>query len=242
MIQIKNLHKTYDDQAILKGVDLTINKGETLALIGPSGEGKSVLLKQITGLQTPDKGEVLIDHQDVHRLHGKKLKTLKDRIGIVFQFGALFDSLSIYDNIAFPLREKTKLKENAIREKIMKALKEVNLEGHENKFPSQISGGMRKRVALARCLIMNPEVIFFDEPTTGLDPVITQSIYGMIKKLNNEYRLTSLIVSHEIPKIFDIVDRAAMLHDGKIIAVGTPAEIQASDNNIVQKFLNGGVE
>lgn len=242
MIEIKNLHKSFGNQAVLRGVNLKINPGQTLALIGGSGKGKSVLLKHIIGLVKPDQGTILIDEQDITCLRGKKLKTLKDRLGIVFQFGALFDSLTVYDNVAFPLKEKTKLSSAQIHERVIKELTNVGLENDLEKFPAHISGGMRKRVALARCLILDPEIIFFDEPTTGLDPVIAASIYKIIRLLQETRKLTALIVSHEIPGIFKVVNRVAMLHDGKIIAEGTPEEIQTTKNQTVQHFLSGELE
>ena len=242
MIKIEGLYKRFGNQEVLRGVDLNIEAGKTFALIGASGKGKSILLKHIIGLLKPDKGTILIDQQDISQLRGKKLKKMKDRLGIVFQFGALFDSLTVYENVAFPLEEKTKLSPSQIRQRVMKELIDVGLEDDIEKYPAQISGGMRKRVALARCLILDPEIIFFDEPTTGLDPVIAASIYKIIRSLQEKRRLTSLIVSHEIPGIFKIVDRVAMLHDGKIIAVGTPEEIQSTADPIVQKFLTGEIE
>lgn len=242
MIEVKKLYKSFDDQKILKGVNLRIQKGQTLALIGGSGKGKTVLLKHIIGLMAPDSGEVLINQQNIYRLRGKALKNLKDQFGVVFQFGALFDSLTVYENVAFPLNEKTRLKSPQIRDRVFEELKTVGLENDADKYPAQISGGMRKRVALARCLILDPRILFFDEPTTGLDPVIAQSIYKLIRTLQEQRNITALIVSHEIPGIFKIVNRVAMLHDGEIIANGTPEEIQTDSNPIVQKFLSGEIE
>jgi phospholipid/cholesterol/gamma-HCH transport system ATP-binding protein len=184
----------------------------------------------------------MIDGKDVHRLRGKDRRDLKDQMGIVFQFGALFDSLTVYENVSFPLTEKTKLPAHKIRERAFSELAKVGLENDHDKFPAQISGGMRKRLALARCLVLDPRIIFFDEPTTGLDPVIAASIYRIIRELQNERKLTSLIVSHEIPGIFKVVDRVAMLHDGRIIEVGTSDEIQNSTNRNVQQFLKGEID
>ncbi|MCA9409277.1 MAG: ABC transporter ATP-binding protein [Candidatus Omnitrophica bacterium] len=242
MIEVIDVYKKFGNQTILNGVNLKVEKGQTLALIGGSGKGKSVFLKHMIGLLKPDAGKILIAGQEIAQLHGPKLKALKDRLGIVFQFGALFDSLTVFENVAFPLQEKTKLKEKEIREKVFHELETVGLKDDADKYPAQISGGMRKRVALARCLIMNPDVVFFDEPTTGLDPVIAQSIYKIIQTLHRTRNLTALIVSHEIPGIFKIVDQVAMLHDGKIIFKGTPNEIQASANPFVQQFLHGELE
>jgi len=242
MIEISGVYKKFGDEEVLKGIDLKIGAGQTFALIGGSGKGKSVLLKHIVGLVKPDRGTILIDGQDISRLRGQKLKKLKDRLGIVFQFGALFDSLSVYENVAFPLEEKTKLTSAQIHERVMKELTDLGIEGDRDKYPAQLSGGMKKRAALARCLALDPDIIFFDEPTTGLDPVIAASIYKMIRNLQEKRRLTALIVSHEIPGIFKIVDRVAMLHDGKIISIGTPEEIQTTSNLTVQKFLDGELE
>lgn len=227
---------------MLRGVNLTVNQGESFALIGASGKGKSVLLKHLIGLLKPDRGQVLVNGEDIGRMRGRKLKALKDRFGIVFQFGALFDSLTVYDNVAFPLVEKTKNTPGEIDKIVRRELANVGLEGEGHKYPAEISGGMRKRVAVARCMVMSPEVILFDEPTTGLDPVISNSIYNMIQNLRNTENLTSFIISHDIPGIFKVVDRVAMLQDGKIVATGTAEEIQNSDNPDVQKFLKGEIE
>jgi phospholipid/cholesterol/gamma-HCH transport system ATP-binding protein len=242
MIKITNLHKSFGAQKVLTGVDLELMHGQTLALIGASGKGKSVLLKHIIGLMAPDEGTIVIDGMDISTLYGKKREQLKERMGIVFQFGALFDSLSVYENVAFPLREKRRLNSSKINERVLEELTKVGLENDVDKFPSQISGGMRKRLALARCLALDPQIVFFDEPTTGLDPVIAASIYRIIKNLQNERKLTALIVSHEIPGIFKVVDRVAMLHDGRIIQSGTPEEIQNSHLRAVQQFLTGELE
>jgi phospholipid/cholesterol/gamma-HCH transport system ATP-binding protein len=190
----------------------------------------------------PDRGEIYINQQNINHLRGRALKSLKDQLGVVFQFGALFDSLTVFENVAFPLNEKTKLSASQIYDNVMKELRTVGLENDKDKYPAQISGGMRKRVALARCLILDPKIIFFDEPTTGLDPVIAHSIYKIIRALQDERKITALIVSHEIPGIFKVVDRVAMLHDGKIILSGTPEEIQSTSDPIVQRFLSGELE
>lgn len=239
MIEIVDLYKSFGNQEVLKGINLKIEKGQTFALIGGSGKGKTVLLKHIIGLLKPDRGKIFIDQQDISRLHGKKLKELKERFGIVFQGGALFDSLTVFENVAFPLQEKTNLNFSQIRDKVLKELTNVGLEGNEDKYPAQISEGMKKRVALARCLVMNPEIILFDEPTTSLDPVTAKSIRKLIQTLQKKRNLTALIVSHDIHTIFNIVDRVAMLDEGKIIAVGSAQEIKASNNPRVQEFIGG---
>lgn len=245
MIEIKELYKSFGKQQVLKGVNLVINEGEVTAIIGRSGGGKSVLLKHIVGLLKPDKGSILINGEDITKLKGKRLDEIRENIGVVFQGGALFDSMTVYENVAFPLKEKTKLNKKEIHERVMKALADVGLQGMEHKYPAELSGGMRKRVALARALIAHPKIILFDEPTTGLDPILVRSIHRLIKDTQKQYGFTGLIISHEIPEIFEISDRVAMLHDGRIVEVGTPEEIQKSDNIVVKNFImgieNGGI-
>jgi phospholipid/cholesterol/gamma-HCH transport system ATP-binding protein len=239
MIEIKELYKSFGKQQVLKGVNLVINEGEVTAVIGRSGGGKSVLLKHIVGLLKPDSGSIFINGEDITKLKGAKLDKIRADIGVVFQGGALFDSMTVYDNVAFPLTEKTKLNKKEIHEKVMKALSDVGLQGMEYKYPAELSGGMRKRVALARALIGNPKTILFDEPTTGLDPILVRSIHKLIRNTQKLYGFTGLIISHEIPEIFAIADRVAMLHDGRIVEVGTPEEIQKSENLIVKNFIIG---
>lgn len=242
MIKIVNLHKKIKGQNILNGINLDIEKGQIFALIGASGVGKSILLKHIIGLLKPDKGDIFIDGKNIRKLKGKKLKKLKDRVGIVFQTGALFDSMNVFDNVAFPLREKTDLNSLKIKDKVMQGLAEVGLEDDFNKYSAELSGGMIKRVALARCLIMEPEIVLFDEPTTGLDPITVDAIHNLIQKLHKEHNLTALIASHEIPEIFKIVDKVAMLHDGRIEWTGTPEEIFKTENPIVKNFMSKNLE
>lgn len=242
MIKVVDLFKSFKDHEVLSGVNLTIASGCSTALIGGSGQGKSILLKHIIGLLRPDKGKVLVDNQDISKLRRRPRKQLKERFGIVFQGGALFDSLTVFDNVAFPLREKTRLKEPVIRDKVLHELSRVGLSGAENKYPSEISGGMKKRVALARCLIMNPEIVLFDEPTAGLDPLIGKAIHRMIWECQKSCKFTALIVTHEIPAIFSIVDNIAMLYNGKIIFTGTPEEIRASQDTVVHQFIHGELE
>jgi phospholipid/cholesterol/gamma-HCH transport system ATP-binding protein len=239
MIEIKELYKSFGKQQVLKGVNLVINEGEVTAVIGRSGGGKSVLLKHIVGLLKPDSGSIFINGEDITKLKGAKLDEIRSDIGVVFQGGALFDSMTVYDNVAFPLTEKTKLNKKEIHEKVTKALSDVGLQGMEYKYPAELSGGMRKRVALARALIGNPKTILFDEPTTGLDPILVRSIHKLIRNTQKLYGFTGLIISHEIPEIFAIADRVAMLHDGRIVEVGTPEEIQKSENLIVKNFIIG---
>lgn len=239
MIEIVGLYKSFGKQEVLRGVNLKINEGEVAAVIGRSGGGKSVLLKHIVGLLKPDRGSVFVKGQNIAGLKGRKLDEIRSDIGVVFQGGALFDSMTVYENVAFPLAEKTKIDRKTIHDRVIKALSDVGLENVENKYPAELSGGMRKRVALARALIGGPKIILFDEPTTGLDPILVRSIHKLIRDTQKIYGFTGLIISHEIPEIFEITDRVAMLHEGKIIEIGTPEEIQKSENPIVRSFIMG---
>jgi phospholipid/cholesterol/gamma-HCH transport system ATP-binding protein len=242
MIQIQDLHKSFGGNEVIKGISLNVNKGEVLALIGGSGKGKSVLLKHVTGLLKPDQGRVLVDGKDIARLRGGELTQVRRHMGFLFQGGALFDSMSVYDNVAFPLREKTKMNEAEIKEKVLDSLAQVGLAGAEDRFPSQISGGMVKRTAFARELVWHPEIMLFDEPTTGLDPIIGNSILNLIDELHHKYAFTGIIVTHEIPRIFDIVDKVAMLHDGVILAEGKPEDIMSSQDPIIKQFIKGEID
>jgi phospholipid/cholesterol/gamma-HCH transport system ATP-binding protein len=242
VIEVVDLHKSFNGQEVLRGVNLKVEEGETLALIGGSGKGKSVLLKHIIGLMKPDRGKILIDNQDISRLRGGALKRLKERFGYVFQSGALFDSLTVFENVAFPLREKTKMEASLVWDTVFNELARVGLSGAENKYPAEISGGMRKRVALARCLVMNPEIVLFDEPTTGLDPLTGKAIRKLIKECQESLKFTAIIVTHEIPAIFSLVNHVAMLYNGKIITECTPEEIKNSKDPVVHQFVHGELE
>ena len=242
MIEVVDLYKDFNGYEVLRGINLKVEEGQTLALIGGSGKGKSVLLKHIIGLIKPDRGRILIDNHDISKLRGKALKRLKERCGIVFQGGALFDSLTVFENVAFPLREKTKMKASQIQDTVFRELSRVGLSAAENKYPAEISGGMKKRVALARCLVMSPEIVLFDEPTTGLDPLIGKAIHKLVRDCQKSLNYTAIIVTHEIPEIFSLVDRVAMLFNGKILAIGTPEEIQASKDPVVHQFIHGELE
>jgi len=237
MIQMENLYKSFQDLEVLKGVSLQVEKGEILALIGGSGHGKTVILKHIAGLMKPDRGRVYVNGQDVYNLRGDELEQLRSHLGFLFQSGALFSSLNVFDNVAFPLREKTRLGEREIREKVLNVLDQVGLRGAEDKYPAQISGGMIKRTALARSLVRNPEIMLFDEPTTGLDPVIAHTILDLIKSIHKDLGFTGMIVSHELSRVFQIVQKVAMLHEGVILFVGTPEEIMASRDPVVRQFV-----
>ncbi|MCX8044245.1 MAG: ABC transporter ATP-binding protein [Desulfobacterota bacterium] len=241
MITLSNVHKSFNGNIVLNGVNLTISEGEMLALIGRSGIGKSVLLKHIVGLIKPDAGDILIDGININRLRGKELEAIRKRFGFLFQEGALFDSLTVYDNVAFPLREKTSLSEEMIREKVFCELENMGLEKDAHKYPAELSGGMRKRAALARAMVMQPSIMLFDEPTTGLDPIIGQSILNYIQACHKRGGFTGIIVTHDVPRVFSIVQRIAMLHDGNIILIGTYEHIIQEKNPIFEQFLSGNL-
>ena len=242
MIRLEDVHKAFNGFEVLKGASFQVEKGEILALIGGSGHGKSVILKHVTGLLEPDRGHVYIDEKEIFELGSDDLEQLRSRFGFLFQGGALFSSLTVFDNVAFPLREKTKWSENKIKERVIEVLDQVGLKGAENKFPAQISGGMIKRTALARSLVRNPEIMLFDEPTTGLDPVIAHAILELIKSIHNHLHFTGIIVSHELARVFQIVDKVAMLHDGVILTTGTPEEMLSSKDPTVQQFISGSLQ
>ena len=242
MIRIEGLYKSFNGNEVIRGVSLEIERGEILALIGRSGIGKSILLKHIAGLLKPDRGRVLINGQDIKRLKTRELMKLRQNLGFLFQGGALFDSMTVYENVAFPLEEKSKLRKEEIHKKVMDVILQVELTGAENRYPSELSEGMKKRVALARELIWEPEIMLFDEPTTGLDPIIRNSILHLIKEIHKRLHFTGIIVTHEIPQVFEITDRVAMIHDGVIAALGTPDEILSSNNPLVRQFIEGGIE
>jgi phospholipid/cholesterol/gamma-HCH transport system ATP-binding protein len=242
MIEIINIRKSFGDQNVLKGLSMRIGKGELAAVIGGSGSGKSVFLKHLIGILRPDEGSILIEGVDITKARGRRLDAVRENFGVVFQEGALFDSLSVFDNIAFPLREKTKLREDEVEIKVINALEDVGLKGMEMKYPAEISGGMKRRVALARALITEPKIVLFDEPTTGLDPIISSSIHRLIMSTHKKYGFAGVIISHEIPEIFEVADKVGMLYNGILIEYGTPEEIQKSSNPFVKQFITGSLE
>ena len=241
MITIENLHKSFGGVEVLKGASLEILDREVVALIGPSGEGKSVFQKLVAGLLRPDCGKIVFNGKDLGHLRRAELVDLRNRFGFLFQNGALFDSLTVYDNVAFPLREKTRLSEKDIRERVLRELEEVGLTGAEDKYPAQLSGGMAKRAALARALVNSPEIMLFDEPTTGLDPIIVHSIHALIAATHKRLGFSGIVVSHAIPAIFAFVQKVAVLHGGVIRFVGTPKEIFETDDAVVRDFIRGSL-
>jgi phospholipid/cholesterol/gamma-HCH transport system ATP-binding protein len=239
VIRVEGLRRAFDGQPVLRGLDLEVGAGEILVVIGRSGGGKSVLLKHMLGLLQPDAGRILVDGVDITRLRGAALDRVRERYGVVFQGGALFDSISVFDNVAFPLREKTRLSALEIRARAEQMLAQVGLSDMGGKNPAEISGGMRKRVAIARALVTDPEIVFFDEPTTGLDPILVNAIHQLIMELHRRLRFTAVVISHEIPEIFAIADRVALLHEGRIVEAGAPEAVQTSSNPVVQQFMRG---
>jgi phospholipid/cholesterol/gamma-HCH transport system ATP-binding protein len=239
MIKVEGLTKSFGRQAVLRELSLEVATGTITIVIGRSGGGKSVFLKHLIGLIRPDAGRILVDGVDISRLRGRALDEIRRTYGVVFQGGALFDSMSCFDNVAFPLREKLRTPPAERTKRVEAALAQVGLEGVGPKYPAEISGGMRKRVAIARALVTEPEIVFFDEPTTGLDPVLVNTIHHLILDLHRRFRFTAVVVSHEIPEIFEIADSVAMLHEGRIVEVGSPSVVQSSTNPIVQRFIKG---
>jgi len=237
-IRIIDLHKSFGEQKVLDGVNLEIEKGKTTVIIGKSGGGKSVLLKHLIGLIKPDAGEIWIDGAEITRLKERDLNEIRMRFGMLFQEAALFDSMNVYDNIAFPLREHTNKGEEEIEQIVDGKLEQVGLLGFGNKMPAELSGGMRKRVGLARALALDPETILFDEPTSALDPIISLTVLDLIKQTQTLLNKTYVVISHDIMGMFRIADKVALLSDGKIIEYGTPHEIRKSKNEVTMEFLN----
>jgi phospholipid/cholesterol/gamma-HCH transport system ATP-binding protein len=241
MITIQGLHKSFDGHAVLRGIDLTIPDGKITVIIGPSGCGKTVLLRHIIGLVKPDAGHVLVDGVDIASLRSKELNDFRRRFGMLFQNAALFDSMSVFDNVAFPLIESSRGKplpdvEHIVEEK----LRLVGLPGIGRKMPSELSGGMRKRVGLARAIVLAPSIILYDEPTTGLDPIMTVAIDNLILSMQQKLGVTSVVISHDRESAFRVADQIAMIHGGRIIECSTPEAFQRSKNPAVVEFLSAG--
>lgn len=241
MIKIRNLTKSFASKQILRGVNLDIPDGKTTVIFGLSGSGKSTIIKHIVGLLSPDKGEIFVDGTPVAYGNDAVLREIRKKVGFLFQSGALFDSMNVLDNVAFPLREHTSMSEEAIKKEVFEALDMVALDPNRvaSLFPDELSGGMRKRVGLARTFITRPKAILYDEPTTGLDPVISDEISQLIIKLQRETHTTSILISHDIKEAFKCADFCAMLYDGKIVEAAAASEFRESKNEIVQDFLDG---
>ena len=242
MIHIIDVYRSFGRQQVLKGINLQVQAGGIMAIIGRSGSGKTVLLKLLIGLLRPDRGRIMIEDTDITQLSGHRLDEIRERVGMLFQGGALFDSMTVYENVAFPLREKTKLSEKEIAAKVEKMLASVGLSDMGYKYPAELSGGMKKRAALARALITGPSIVLFDEPTTGLDPILVHATHQLILDTHREFGYTAILVSHEIPEVFDIATRVAMIHEGRIIEEGTPEEILKSSDPLIRQFIEGNLE
>lgn len=241
MIRLVNLNKSFKSQPVLRDLNLTIPSGQTTVIIGGSGGGKSVLLKHIIGLIRPDSGEIWIDDEEINRLRERDLYRIRKRLGMLFQEGALFDSMTVGENVAFPLREHHKMSHSEITKVVAEKLALVGLSGIEEKMPSELSGGMRKRVALARAIALEPDIMLFDEPTTGLDPIMTASIDQLVIETQKQFQMTCVVISHDIQSVFRIAHNIAMLYEGKIIEQGTPEVFRQSTNKLVQDFLLGRI-
>lgn len=242
MIRVVDLYKSFGKQQVLKGVSMEIITGKITTIVGTSGCGKTVLLKHLNALLLPDRGQVLVDSVDITQLRQKELYQMRGRFGVLFQGAALLDSMTIFDNVAFPLREKTKTGETQIRRKVEERLEQVGLEGMGYKYPAELSGGMRKRAGLARALVMDPEIVLFDEPTTGLDPVLATGIHQLIARTQQAFGFTGVVVSHTIPQVFEISDYVAILANGIIEEFKPTREFQSSPNPVVQQFIRGETE
>jgi phospholipid/cholesterol/gamma-HCH transport system ATP-binding protein len=239
MIEIKNLHKSFGKKHVLRGINLKVEKGESMVIIGGSGSGKSVLLKHIIGILKPDEGEVLIDGVDITVLKEKELYGIRKKFGMLFQMAALFDSMSVWENVGFALMRLKKMGEKEAKAIAIEKLRMVGLAGVEDLMPSELSGGMKKRVGLARAIAHEPEILLYDEPTTGIDPIMADAINDLIVEMKQHLSVTSIAITHDMNSAYKIADRIAMLYDGKIIDTGTPDEIKNTQNPVVRQFITG---
>jgi phospholipid/cholesterol/gamma-HCH transport system ATP-binding protein len=242
MIRVVDVHKSFHGQQVLKGVNLDFAAGKITTIVGTSGCGKTVLLKHLNALLLPDRGEVFVDGVGITKLGQRELYAIRARFGVLFQGAALLDSMTVFDNVAFPLREKTRASDGEIRKKVEERLEQVGLEGMGHKYPAELSGGMKKRAGLARALIMDPKIVLFDEPTTGLDPVLANGIHQLIARTHGAFGFTGVLISHTIPQVFEVSDYVAMLANGVIEEVKPPKEFQTCQNPIVQQFIQGKTE
>ncbi len=237
MIQVAHLSKSFNGQLVLSDINLEIKIGEIFIVLGESGTGKSIFLKHLMGLLTPDEGTITINKKNVTNCSESELLGLRKNIGFLFQEGALYDFMNVFENVAFPLKEHTSLGPKAIEEKVRQILNFVDLSGVEEKYPSELSGGMKKRVGLARAIILDSKILFCDEPTSGLDPIRSRDISDLIRDVSRKLECTTVITSHDIQNSFRIADRLAIMKEGKIIALGTPAQLEASDDPFVRQFI-----
>jgi phospholipid/cholesterol/gamma-HCH transport system ATP-binding protein len=242
LIECKDVVKAFSGNKVLDGVSCELPEKQISVVMGPSGTGKSVLLRHIVGLLKPDKGDVIVDGKHVPELNDDELLELRRQVGMLFQDGALFSSMNLFDNVAFPLRQHTKMSEKEIQDRVRERLKEVGLGGAEKKMPNELSGGMRKRAGFARALVMEPKILLFDEPDSGLDPVRTALLCELIKEIGDKYEATSLVISHDIQSCFEIADHIVLLHGGKVVDQGPKEKMKDSDNEFTQQFLKGQVD
>lgn len=242
MIRLANLHKSFGSQVVLDDLSLEIPAGRITAIIGPSGEGKSVLIKHMIGLMQPDSGRIEVEGENIIGIRRSQMNRIREKFGMLFQNAALFDSMNVFENVAFPLQEKTGLSREEISRRVVAALEDVGLKNVEHKFTDELSGGMKKRVGLARALLLNPKIVLFDEPTTGLDPIIKRAIHQLIRETHAKFGFTAVVVSHEIPEIFEVAQHVAMLYKGKILQFGTSEEIMNSDHPVVRQFVSGSLD
>ena len=242
LIEIHDVHKSFDNNHVLRGINLNVRHGESMVVIGGSGTGKSVLIKCIIGILKPEQGKIYVAGQEIGSLKEKSLYELRKKFGMLFQAGALFDSMKVWENVGFGLLQHTKLSEKEVKESAIEKLNLLGLYHIEDLMPSELSGGMRKRVSLARAIAMEPEILLYDEPTTGLDPIRADSINELIVEMREKIKVTSIAITHDMVSAYKIGDRIAMLYQGKIIEVGTPDEIKNSKNEIVQQFIQGKAE
>ena len=239
MIEVKNLFKSYGNKGVLSDINFSVVQGQSVAIVGKSGAGKSVLLKCLIGLVKPDEGTIYVDNKLINTMSFRQLQEIRSNIGMVFQFGALFDSMTVGENISLALHKLTKLSDDEIQERVFNSLEEVDMANTEDLMPSELSGGMKKRVGIARAIAIKPTYLFYDEPTTGLDPVMTDSINRLILKFQRTGEVTSVIITHEMRTVYDVADRVLLLHDGKIWFDGSPDEIKNVDDLVVQQFITG---
>ena len=239
MIELRNVHKKFGKQVVLNGVDFEVREGETVALLGPSGTGKSVLLKHVIGLIQADAGDVLVDGENLEPMNERELLRVRSKFGMLFQGAALFDSMTVAENVGFAFRRNKKISKEEIRRKVADALEVVDLPGTESKKPSELSGGMRKRVGLARAIVYQPQIVLYDEPTTGLDPIVSDSIDKLILRVRDRFKVTSVVVTHDMRSARCVGQRILMLHNKKIYAAGAPDEIFNSADPIVRQFIDG---
>jgi phospholipid/cholesterol/gamma-HCH transport system ATP-binding protein len=242
VIVCRSVEKSFAGHRVLNGVDCDIPRGQITVIMGPSGTGKSVLLRHFVGLLLPDRGDVLVEGRSVPRLKDDQLLELRRTMGMLFQDGALFSSMSLYDNVAFPLRQHTKKSERDIREIVMARLQEVGLAGAEKKMPNELSGGMRKRAGFARALVLEPRILLFDEPDSGLDPVRTALLCELIKEIQRRYGSTAVVISHDTAAVLDVADNVILLHGGKVVEQGSKERLRHSSNPFTWQFINGAVD